>query len=71
METVLFWMVLILLVTQIVRVIQNAVQLRRQNKVINKQLEGITDITNEDIERQREAYRLIVKFLRVVMGEEK
>jgi len=58
-------------VTQIVRVIQNAVQLRRQNKVINKQLEGITDITNEDIERQREAYRLIVKFLRVVMGEEK
>jgi len=39
--------------------------------VINKQLEGITDITNEDIERQREAYRLIVKFLRVVMGEEK
>ncbi len=71
METVLFWMVLILLVTQIVRVIQNAVQLRRQNKVINKQFEGITDITNEDIERQREAYRLIVKFLRVVMGEEK
>ena len=58
METVLFWMVLILLVTQIVRVIQNAVQLRRQNKVINKQLEGITDITNEDIERQRECVSL-------------
>jgi len=71
METVLFCMVTILLVTQIVRVIQNAVQLRRQNIVLRKQLQGLTDITNEDIERQREAYRLIVKFLRVVMGEEK
>ena len=70
METVLFWMVLILLVTQIVRVIQNAVQLRRQNKVINKQLDGITDITNEDIERQREAYMLIVEYLKEKMEVE-
>lgn len=71
MENKLFWMVAILLVTQIIRVIQNAMNLRRQNKIMRKQLDGITDITNEDIERQREAYRLIVKFLRVVMGEEK
>lgn len=67
METALFWMVAILLVTQIVRVIQNAIQLRRQTKVIRKQLDGITDITNEDIERQREAYTLVVEYLKEKM----
>lgn len=45
-----------------VRIIQNAISLHRQSKAIDKALDGI-DITDEDIEMQRKAYRLIVERL--------
>ena len=55
MNTYLTIMVTILVLTQIVRIIQNTIQLRRQ-----AQLGQLDDITQEDLDMQRRAYRLIV-----------
>lgn len=52
-----------LVLTQIIRCVQNAVQLRRQNILFKKQLGELanTEVTKEDFEMQRKAYRLIVE----------
>ena len=55
----------VLVVTQIIRLIQNAVQLHRQNVLFKKQLGDLaaTEVTAEDFEVQKKAYRLIVEYL--------
>ena len=55
----------VLVVTQIIRLIQNAVQLHRQNVLFKKQLGDLADCepTKEDFHTQRMAYRLIVEYL--------
>jgi hypothetical protein len=60
MNTYLTIMVTILVLTQIVRIIQNTIQLRRQYKLFQVQLGQLDDITQEDFDMQRRAYRLIV-----------
>ena len=59
-----------LVVTQIVRVCQNHIQLRRQNVLFKEQLGHLAKCnpTEEDFENQRKAYRLIVDYLET--GEE-
>lgn len=52
-----------LVLTQIIRLIQNAIQLRRQNKMIKAQLEGLEDVTNLDIQNQRKMHRLVIEYL--------
>lgn len=54
-----------LVITQIIRVAQNAIQIHRQNVVFNKQCEEVRDIEimKSDFEMQRKAYRLIVEKL--------
>lgn len=59
MNTYLTIMVTILVLTQIVRIIQNTIQLRRQYKLFQVQLGQLDDITQEDFDMQRRAYRLI------------
>ena len=55
----------VLVVTQIIRLIQNAVQLHRQNVLFKKQLGDLADmeLTEKDFDTQRKAYRLIVAYL--------
>lgn len=55
----------VLVVTQIIRLIQNAVQLHRQNVLFKKQLGDLADmeLTEKDFETQRKASRLIVEYL--------
>lgn len=55
----------VLVVTQIIRLIQNAVQLHRQNVLFKKQLGDLADmeLTEKDFEAQKKAYRLIVEYL--------
>jgi hypothetical protein len=55
----------VLVITQIVRLIQNAVQLHRQNILFKEQLGHLADCnpTEQDFENQRKAYRLIVNYL--------
>ena len=52
-----------LVITQIIRVTQNAVQLHRQNKLFKAQLGQISDITEDDLQIQRETYKLLHDYL--------
>ena len=55
----------VLVLTQIIRITQNILYLRRQNVLYKKHLEELADleITKEDFEYQRKAYKLIVEKL--------
>ena len=74
MNTYLAIMTTALVITQILRVIQNNIQLHRQKVVFEKQLKELADmeLTERDFETQRKAYRLIVEYLehRVAMKME-
>ena len=65
MNTYLAIITTVLVITQIVRLIQNAVQLHRQNILFKEQLGHLTDCnpTEQDFENQRKAYQLIVNYL--------
>lgn len=54
-----------LVLTQIIRCVQNAITLYRHNIVFKKQLKELADakITEKDFATQRKAYRLIVEYL--------
>ena len=71
MNTYLTIITTVLVVTQIIRLIQNAIQLRRQNILFEEQLGHLADtkITEEDFNTQRKAYRLIVEHLEGREGE--
>lgn len=62
MNTYLAIITTVLVITQIIRLIQNAVQLRRQNILFKEQLGQIQDVTQEDFDIQRKAYRLMVEY---------
>ena len=59
MDTYLAIITTVLVVTQVIRVTQNAIQLRRQVK----QFSHLEDVTNEDLRTQKKAYTLIVDYL--------
>ena len=65
MNTYLAIITTVLVITQIVRLIQNAVDLHRQNVLFKEQLWQLADCnpTKQDFENQRKAYRLIVDYL--------
>ena len=54
----------VLVVTQIIRVVQNTIQLRRQTRMMKARLDKLDDVTNEDLQMQKEAHKLIVEYLR-------
>ena len=55
----------VLVLTQIVRLIQNAIQLHRQEKAIAKDLAWIkdNDISEVDFQTQREVFQMLHKWL--------
>lgn len=55
----------VLVLTQVMRIVQNTIQLRRQNALFKEQLGQLVDtkVTAEDFEMQRRAYRLVVEKL--------
>lgn len=65
MNTYLTIITTVLVLTQIIRITQNYISLSRQNVLYKKQLEELADleISKEDFEYQRKAYRLIVEKL--------
>lgn len=64
MNTYLAIITTVLVITQIIRLIQNAIQLRKQDVLFKKQLKELADmeLTERDFETQRKAYRLAVEF---------
>ena len=65
MTTYLTIITTVLVLTQIIRISQNHISLRRQNVLYKKQIGELADleIRKEDFEYQRKAYRLIVEKL--------
>lgn len=63
MNTYLVIITTVLVLTQIIRLIQNTLQLHRQNVLFKAQLKELADmeLTERDFETQRKAYRLIVE----------
>ena len=70
MSVYLTIMVTVLVLTQIVRLIQNAIQLRRQNKAFTKDLAWIkdNDISKRDFDVQRDCFYLLRDYLEREMG---
>jgi len=68
MNTYLAIMTTVLVLTQIIRVAQNTISLFRQEMELKKHIGWIkdNDISREDFELQKEAYRLIVEKLKEV-----
>lgn len=65
MNTYLAIITTVLVLTQIIRVTQNAIQTHRQNVLFKKQCAEFVDmeIRKKDFETQRKAYELIVEFI--------
>ena len=59
-----------LVVTQIIRLVQNAKQLKRQHEAIERQLKDVEDITTFDIQRQRKMHDLVIAYLSEKMEDE-
>lgn len=55
----------VLVITQVIRITQNAISLHRQNTLYKKQLKELSDfeLKKDDFEMQRKAYKLIVERL--------
>jgi len=53
--------VTVILLTQLTRTIQNGISLYRQNKTFKDACGQLSDVTPEDMENQRKAYRLMVE----------
>lgn len=49
----------VLVLTQIIRITQNAIQLRRQKKLFEAELGQIKDITPDDLDMQKAVYRML------------
>ena len=65
MNTYLVIITSVLVVTQIIRITQNGIQLHRQNKLYGKQLKELAEyeINKDDIATQKAVYRLALEFL--------
>ena len=61
----------LILITQVIRVTQNGISLYRQNKAINEELNRLSGVTDEDLEIQKKAYRLIVSFFENIKVDKK
>ena len=61
MTTYLTIMITILVATQMIRIIQNTISLRRQEKEIKKNIAWVKDVelTPADFENQKEVYKLL------------
>ena len=55
----------VLVITQVIRITQNAISLHRQNTLYDRQLKELKDLElkKDDFEMQKRAYRLIVERL--------
>ena len=70
METYLAIITTVLVLTQIIRLIQNAIQLHRQNKKFTEDLAWIkdNDISKRDFDVQRDCFYLLRDYLEREMG---
>lgn len=72
MTTYLTIITTVLVLTQIIRITQNHISLRRQNMFFDKEVGELKDIEvkKEDFENQRKAYRLLAERLEMELMKE-
>lgn len=63
MEKYLVIITTVLVVTQVIRIVQNTMSLHRQNKLIKAQLNEIGEITDEDMKRKITVDKFLVELL--------
>lgn len=49
----------VLVLTQIIRITQNYIQLRRQHKLLKAELSQLSEVTQDDLNMQKNVYRLL------------
>ena len=69
-EKYLAVMTTVLVATQVIRVIQNTINLVRQNKVVKKELERLGDVSEADMERQKEVNKLAIRYFKQKLTDE-
>lgn len=71
LNTYLIIITTVLVLTQIVRVTQNTIQLRRQNTLFKRQLEDLADckLTEQDFKNQRKAHALAAEYYEKMLIE--
>lgn len=70
MDIYLTIMVTILVITQVVRITQNTIQLHRQNILFKEQLSQLKDVTQEDFDKQKKAYSLAIEYFESKLNKE-
>lgn len=69
MDTYLAICITVLILTQVIRLIQNTIQLRRQGQLFKAQLGQLSDITEEDMNNQRAFYRAGLKYFQTMLAK--
>ena len=67
MNTYLAIITTVLVVTQIIRLLQNTISLNRQNKLIKAQLDEIGEITDNDLNRKLEIDKMLITLLPMIL----
>lgn len=73
MQTYLTIMITILVISQVIRIIQNSISLYRQNEMLKGDLDGLGDITKEDLIKKRyneDMFYMILPMLKTVLERE-
>lgn len=63
MEKYLAIITTVLVMTQIIRIIQNTISLRRQNRLIKAQLNELGELTDDDLKRKITVDKFLVELL--------
>lgn len=63
MEKYLTIITTVLVATQVIRITQNAISLRRQNRLIKAQLDELGELTDKDIQRKITIDKMLVEVL--------
>ena len=69
MNTYLAIITTVLVITQIIRLLQNTISLNRQNKLMKAQLNEIGEITDDDIDRKLEIDKMLFTLLPMILDK--
>lgn len=69
MNTYLAIITTVLVITQIIRLLQNTISLNRQNKLIKAQLDEIGEITDDDLDRKLEIDKMLFTLLPMILDK--
>lgn len=69
MNTYLAIITTVLVITQIIRLLQNTISLNRQNKLIKAQLDEIGGITDDDLDRKLEIDKMLFMLLPMILDK--